>query len=447
MGRNYSNKNLTKLEMGNIEFYLNQGKGYSEIGRLLERTEATIRLEIKKYSSYFGQAKKCSNCLNKDNCHQKYLCENITDKVKCSSCKYCNNAGKICPNYKISIDCDLLKKNHHVCNACDLYFKCKKVKIKYHAETAIKKHDAVQKVSRIGIKLDAFPQEFKDYIANRIKAGISPEVIMNTLPDRFKMFKVATSTLYIWIDNGLLNCCNLDLRNKVSRVRYGTNTEKRNTVKGHQLNGRSIEDLTAEERQNRPLGFVELDTVEGIKGGELLFTMMFPCFSLMLAFKIKQKTQEEIIKVLNDLEDKLDSYFYVLFRKGIPDNGGEFLDFDGLEKSIHEDLNRRMEIHYTHTYAPYEKPHVENNHILLRWLIKKGFDITLLSADDILDIINRLNNYPRPKKGYKTPLQLLEEELGNYILELLDLHHISIEKLNMKDMIIKNQERTNVSSS
>lgn len=26
MGRNYSNKNLTNLELGNIEFYLNEGK-------------------------------------------------------------------------------------------------------------------------------------------------------------------------------------------------------------------------------------------------------------------------------------------------------------------------------------------------------------------------------------------------------------------------------------
>ena len=118
-----------------------------------------------------------------------------------------------------------------------------------------------------------------------------------------------------------------------------------------------------------------MDTVEGIKGGKLLFTIMFPCFSLMLGYKIKQKTQDEIGKILDELEYKLDCYFYILFRKGIPDNGCEFLDFNLLEKSIHDDLNKRMEIHYTHTYAPYEKPHIENNHILLRWLIKKGYDI------------------------------------------------------------------------
>ena len=62
-------------------------------------------------------------------------------------------------------------------------------------------------------------------------------------------------------------------------------------------------------------------------------------------------------------------------------NGCEFLDFDLLEKSIHSDINKRMEIHYTETYASYQKLHIENNHILLRWLIHKGYDITLLSAD------------------------------------------------------------------
>ena len=41
----------------------------------------------------------------------------------------------------------------------------------------------------------------------------------------------------------------------------------------------------------------------------------------------------------------------------------------------------------------------------------------------------------------KLPLKLLEEKLGYEILELLDLHHIPIEELNMKDTILKNQER------
>ena len=113
MGRNYSNKNLSELELGNIEFYLNQRKGCIEIGKLLAKDESTIRKEIKKYYSYFGTARKCSNCLNKNSCHQKYLCDNFIDNVKCSQCKYCYKAVKVCPNYKVNIDCNLLKKINH----------------------------------------------------------------------------------------------------------------------------------------------------------------------------------------------------------------------------------------------------------------------------------------------------------------------------------------------
>lgn len=43
IGRNYSNKNLSILEIGNIEFYLNEGKGFSEIGVILQKDESAIR--------------------------------------------------------------------------------------------------------------------------------------------------------------------------------------------------------------------------------------------------------------------------------------------------------------------------------------------------------------------------------------------------------------------
>lgn len=37
MSRNYSNKNLTELEMGNIEFYLNNRKNFTTIGKILHK--------------------------------------------------------------------------------------------------------------------------------------------------------------------------------------------------------------------------------------------------------------------------------------------------------------------------------------------------------------------------------------------------------------------------
>lgn len=431
MGRTNYTKNLSILEISNIENYLNLDKSPSFIANILGRCESTIRKEIQNFSVFDGKAKRCNNCNNFSICRQNFLCFDIVNENYCSKCKGCKFAPENCDSYVTTVLCDLLKKNHNVCNACPSRKQCKKVKIKYIADKSIEKHILAKKFSRQDKKIISFPYEFKLYLANSIKNGISPEVIVNTLPEEYKDLKISIPTLYHYIDSGLLECCNLDLRNKVKRKQYGLGSSKRNTAKNHQLNGRSIEDLSLEERTSPKLGIAEIDTVEGIKGGELLFTVMFPCFSLMLAYKIHSKTQEEIINQLDYLERTLEKDFYILFNKTIADNGCEFLDYDGMETSI-DGFSRRLSLYYTHSYASYEKPHVENNHRLIRWLIEKGYDITNLTADEILNILNRVNNYPRKKLDFHTPLQKLEGKMGSAILTKLNLYHIPIDKLNMK---------------
>ena len=428
MSKYVNSNNLSELEINQIELSLNDGLKPSEIGQLMDRDPSGIRKEIKNYSTYVGIRRNCKECLNKDDCNIHYLCKEVKDHKKCSRCKSCDKAANICPGFKINIDCELLKKKK-VCNNCDLKSKCE-ITLRYIAYQAILKHKSCKNNSHSSIKLKDFPSEYIDYLSGRIKAGISPDIILNTLPDEYKEYKVSTPTLYSYIDNGLLkDCINIDLRNKVSRCDYGSSSIVRHTVSGHQLNGRSIENLSDEELK-RPLGVSEMDTVEGIKGGAVLLTLMIPKYSLMLAFKMKAKNQKEVKLKLDTLEFKLGNMFYVLFNKIIPDNGVEFLDFESLEKSINKGQTR-CHVHYTHAYASYEKPHVENNHILLRWLIRKGYDITLISDDKILEIINILNNYPRPEKGYKTPIELMEEELGEEIIKKLQLKKIPISELSL----------------
>ena len=427
MSKCLNNKNLSDLEIGNIEYYLNAGDSPAEIGRKLGRDPSGLRKEIKNYSFYTGTGKKCLLCLNKEDCNMRYLCNPVPNRKNCSSCKYCNEAAKVCPNFKVEIKCERLKKKH-ICNGCEKQYKCK-ITYTYNAYNAILQHKAIMNESHVPLKIENLPESFKEYLAEKIKAGLSPDIIVHRLPSKYQKYKIATSSLYKYIDLGLLDCNNLDLKNKVSRREYGSNTVKRNTVKGHQLNGRSIENLSQEDK-TMPLGVVEMDTVEGIKGGAVLLTIIIPKYSLMLAYKMKAKTREEVRLRLNILEFKLGSLFYTIFKSVIPDNGSEFTNFEFLEKSIHEGQTR-CHVYYTHSYASYEKPHIENNHILLRWLIKKGYDISLISEKKIVEIINVLNNYPRPLKGYKTPIELMEEELGYDVVKKLGLKKISYEKLNL----------------
>lgn len=246
--------------------------------------------------------------MNYSICRKNYLCDNIINKSYCSSCKGCKFAIQYCDNYFTKIDCSILKKNHNVCNSCENKSQCKKVKIIYEAKFAIQLHSNLKVHSRKELNLNSFSDEFKTYLSDRIKHGISPEFIVNTLPTKYNHYHLSTTTLYDYIDKGLLDCCNLD--------------------------GRIVDNLSIDERSGSILGIAEIDTVEDVKGGELLFTIMIPYFSLMLAFKIPKKEQIEIVKKLDELELLLGKDFYILFRKLIPDNGGEFLDYEGIERSI-----------------------------------------------------------------------------------------------------------------
>lgn len=58
MSKNINNKNLSDLEIANIEFYLNAGNTPAEIGKKLGRDPSGIRKEIKNYSFYTGTKKR-----------------------------------------------------------------------------------------------------------------------------------------------------------------------------------------------------------------------------------------------------------------------------------------------------------------------------------------------------------------------------------------------------
>lgn len=53
---------------------------------------------------------------------------------------------------------------------------------------------------------------------------------------------------------------------------------------------------------------------------------------------------------------------------------------------------------------------------MIRYFIPKGNLIENYSNNDINNICNWMNNYPRKILGYKTPLEVLKEELNNDLL-------------------------------
>ena len=64
-------------------------------------------------------------------------------------------------------------------------------------------------------------------------------------------------------------------------------------------------------------------------------------------------------------------------------------------------------------YPSFEKGTNEKHNGIIRYFIPKGKLIENYSNKDIEDIANWMNNYPRKIFGYKTPIEMLKEEIND----------------------------------
>ena len=145
-----------------------------------------------------------------------------------------------------------------------------------------------------------------------------------------------------------------------------------------------------------------MDTVVGGKGTTACLLVLTERYSRTeLIYLLKNRTQECVLAVFDRLERKYKSNFNKVFESITCDNGGEFLDSEGLERScLHG--NKRTAIYYAHPYSSWERGSNENANKLIRKFIKKGEDIGKLPVAYIKRVEKWINNYPRRIFAYKT---------------------------------------------
>lgn len=86
---------------------------------------------------------------------------------------------------------------------------------------------------------------------------------------------------------------------------------------------------------------------------------------------------------------------------------------NGLEFANHELISEHLgiDIDFSHPYHSWEKGANENLNGLIRQYIPKTTDFTLLTNEYIEYVEKKLNNRPRKRLGYLTPLQKMESLL------------------------------------
>ena len=255
----------------------------------------------------------------------------------------------------------------------------------------------------------------EEHIRKKIlKDRLSPDAVIGEIKQRNMRFAsmICTKTLYNYIGQGILSgISNADLWEKRKRKKKKYRQIQRVCLKNK--GSRSIEERPQEINQRLRYGHWEGDCLKSRRRKKAgLFALTERKTREQVIFKIRALTQASILEAINKLENKYQACFKEKFKSITFDNGREFLDWQGIEKSC---LNggKRTLVYFAHPYSAWERGTNENQNKMIRRFIPKGTDISQISDKEVKEIEEWMNKYPRKILGYRTANQMVLEATKN----------------------------------
>lgn len=412
---------LTLDDRITIENHLNNNISLKQIGRDLNKHSSSISREIKNHyiTKNTGSVGRAFN-----NCLFRRVCPNRG--------KNCNI--KNCNNFKEEI-CSSLNKTPYVCNGCKKKTQCTLSKRFYNATYAQDEYKDSLKEARSGVVIDQSEiQHLNNILVPLVKQ--QGQSIHHAIINNKNKIMCSESKIYKLIDLGLLEVRNIDLPRKV-RFRNRSKNVTIYKIDKNCLVGRTYEDFLDYMKENPDTPIVEMDSVEGKKGGKVLLTLHFINCSFMLAFIREHNDAQSVIDIFNYLQNILGiDKFKELFVLILTDNGSEFSN----PIEIEFDLNtgeKRTQIFYCHPSSPNEKGSCEVNHELIRRILPKGTSFDNLNQDDINLIMSHINSYKRKKLNNVSPITLFNAIYGSDTTDKLNIREINPNDINLTSDILK----------
>ena len=191
----------------------------------------------------------------------------------------------------------------------------------------------------------------------------------------------------------------------------------------------SIEVMPDEIKRKEVDTHFEGDSVIGVKEGRhnTLITLVNTASQFLFVRRSENKTGQATVDVLDKLEKEIPQLSKIM-KSLLLDNGVEFSKIEEMMTSIDRRRKKRFQVYFAHPYASYERGCNENKNRLIRRYFKKGKLVEKLSDEDILNIARKINNMPRKALGYRTPLEVFEENLKKKGLDtsFLDQYRIKL---------------------
>lgn len=274
------------------------------------------------------------------------------------------------------------------------------IKEEYAHDVGQRKHDELSHNKGAKKKLapdNEYLQQISEWI---LKKKYSPEAAAYRVKDK----KCCVKTLYNYIHAGYVPGV------EITSLPYARKKKKKktDTVKRTFTRGKSIEERPKEIKERKTKGHWEMDTVYSSRNDKTCLLVLTERKDREeLIFQIKDRTCASVLKALNSYERKIGCRaFREKFKSITCDNGMEFADWEGIERSIRNKTPRTV-TYFCHPYCSGERGSNENQNKMIRRWIPKGDDIGLYTLAEIHSIQEWLNDYPRKMFSGKSANEMM----------------------------------------
>ncbi|MBQ8164952.1 MAG: IS30 family transposase [Clostridia bacterium] len=420
------NNHLTLADREKIQDLLKEGLSFGQIATEIGKCKTTVSREIKAYRKYVS-SKDIATFMPKNVCVYRYECDikNICKSSECfyrtKKCKVCGKCNEKCEKFKEDI-CIKHDKPPYVCNGCDKKVRCQLSKYIYSAKDAHNMYLEKLSESRSGITLS-------EEELNRLDKIISPKIkkgqsVRNICIQNRDDIMLSDKTIYKYIHERIFEIDDFALRRKLSRKPRKKQAGPQCKIDKKCRENRTYDDFLKfmAERSDTPV--FEMDTVEGIKGGKVLLTLLFRNCNLQLYFIREANTAGSVTEIFDSLRQNLtEEEFNILFPVILTDRGSEFSNPTEIEINKHTGI-KQTHVFYCDPKCSEQKAQCERNHEFVRYYFAKGKSFDILDEEKTILMTNHINSYGRRILNDRAPIDIFIGIYGEEIAKKLSLRKI-----------------------
>lgn len=419
-----NNKHMNLSDRLIIEKGLNNKSSRSSIADTLGMDKSSICKEIKNHAKLVPFSRTGSSSSGTYDC------------IHINECGYNSFCPRACSS-RVMIPCKTKDSASGVCNGCPNKSKCKLTKKIYSAEDAQEEYESTLHDSRYGWNLSyREAKTLADILKPLLEQGQSIEHILKNHPE----ITCCKKTIYNYIEEGALSefgITNLDLRRQVFRKMTKKKKQEYKPRKDHKyLKGRTYKDFQNYMARHPNASLIEMDTVyNDISSGPFIQTFQIVEYHLMIGILHEEKTAQEMVEGLKAIHNLLgEEEFKKVFQVILTDRGSEFVYAEQMEAL-------GCKVFYCDPMCSWQKAHVENNHILLRYICPKEKDLRklgLIFQEDLDLVFSHINSYGRESLNGKSPYEVFKFfHSDSTILEKLHIKKVDPNNIFLRPELLK----------